>query len=120
MPFVLTRRYGFTARHFLPTAPAEHPSSRMHPHDFRVELVVSGDVDPNTGWVIDYGEIDRRFEPLLSQMRDAVLNEIPGLDCPSSENLARFIFDRMKPEIPLLDEVRVGETPDDQAAYRAG
>ena len=118
MPFMLTRRYGFTARHFLPTLPVGHASRELHPHDFRVELLVAGEVDVSVGWVMDYGEIDRRFEPLLSRMRGAVLNDIEGLECPSSENLARFIYERMQPVIPGLTEVRVGESADDQAAYR--
>lgn len=118
MPFTLTRRYAFTARHFLPTLPEGHPSRELHPHDFRVELVVEGEADPSIGWVVDYNEIDRLFQPWLDRMRDSVLNDIEGLSCPSAEQIARFLYGEMKPVLPLLTEVRVSESPDDLAAYR--
>ena len=106
----LQKTFRFEAAHWLPNVPEGHKCGRMHGHSFRVTIVVSGDVNPKTGWVIDYGEIKEAFAPLEKQLDHYCLNEIEGLENPTSEVLAEWIWNRLRPDLPLLFEVAVEET----------
>lgn len=106
------------AAHRLPHVPAGHKCARLHGHSFRIELHVSGDVDPQTGWVMDFADIKTAFKPLYDLLDHHYLNEIDGLDNPTSERLATWIWDRLKPALPLLSEVVVHETCTSGCRYR--
>jgi 6-pyruvoyltetrahydropterin/6-carboxytetrahydropterin synthase len=106
----LEKTFRFEAAHWLPNVPEGHKCGRMHGHSFRVTIVISGKVDPMTGWVIDYGEIKEAFSPLEEQLDHHCLNEIDGLENPTSEVLSKWIWDRLSPRLPLLHEVAVEET----------
>ena len=106
----LEKTFRFEAAHWLPNVPEGHKCRRMHGHSFRVTIVVSGEVDPSTGWVIDFGVIKEAFEPLEKQLDHYCLNEIEGLENPTSEVLVKWIWDRVLPQLPLLFEVAVEET----------
>ncbi len=98
------------AAHFLPNVPADHKCRRLHGHSFQVRIVVAGDVDPNAGWVMDFSEIKRLFKPLYNQLDHNFLNEIKGLENPTSENLAKWIWLKLKPQLTLLSRVEIKET----------
>jgi len=98
------------AAHRLPNVPAGHKCARLHGHSFRVELHLDGPVDPHTGWVMDFSEVKSIFKPLYEQLDHNYLNDIPGLENPTSENLAIWIWNQTKPLMPLLSEVVVHET----------
>ena len=106
----LVREFGFEAAHRLPRAPEGHKCTRLHGHSFRVQLVCEGEIDPDTGWLVDFGEIKRVFEPLLQRLDHRYLNEIEGLENPTAENIARWIWRRIKPELPALVQVILAET----------
>jgi len=91
----LTRDFTFEAAHLLPKAPAGHKCRRLHGHSFRVEVQVEGKVDPETGWLLDYGDIRDAIEPLRLQLDHYYLNEIQGLENATSENLCAWIWDRL-------------------------
>ena len=95
------------AAHRLPHVPAGHKCARLHGHSFRVEIHVSGPVDPHSGWVMDFADIKAAFQPLYDQLDHHYLNEVDGLDNPTSERLAAWIWERLKPALPLLSEVEV-------------
>jgi len=107
------------AAHRLPNVPEGHKCARLHGHSFRVELHVEGPVDAHTGWVMDFADIKSAFAPLYDQLDHHYLNDIEGLDNPTSENLARWIFQRLRPALPGLDQVVVHETCTSGASYRA-
>jgi len=109
--------FQFEAAHRLPNLPEDHKCRRLHGHSFRVEVHVDGEVDPHTGWVIDFAEIKRRFAPTLARLDHHYLNEIEGLENPTSENLARWIWIHLKPELPILSKVVVRETCTCGAVY---
>ena len=106
----LTKQFHFEAAHDLPTFPDGHKCRRLHGHSFRFDVVVEGEVDPARGYLIDYGDIKAACAPLVRQLDHYYLNDIEGLDNPTSEVLARWIYDRLKPALPLLAKVIVYET----------
>ena len=106
----LVRSFTFEAAHRLPQAPADHKCSRLHGHSFRVELVCAGEIDPKTGWLIDFADIKRAFKPLGEQLDHHYLNEVEGLENPTAENIARWIWIRLRPTLPLLSQVTIAET----------
>ncbi|HCU54677.1 MAG TPA: 6-carboxytetrahydropterin synthase QueD [Gammaproteobacteria bacterium] len=98
------------AAHRLPNLPEQHKCRRLHGHSFRVEIHVHGPLSDKEGWVMDFADVSRAFSPLYEQLDHHYLNDIPGLDNPTSENLARWIWKRLKPALPLLSKVIVRET----------
>jgi 6-pyruvoyltetrahydropterin/6-carboxytetrahydropterin synthase len=114
----LYKEFGFEAAHRLPNVPTGHKCGRLHGHSFRVVLHVEGPVDSAMGWVIDYADIKKSFGPTLDRLDHHYLNEIEGLENPTSENLARWIWRRVKPELPPLTKVVVSETCSSGCAYR--
>ncbi|MGN2246665.1 6-carboxytetrahydropterin synthase QueD [Frateuria sp. GZRR35] len=98
------------AAHRLPNVPPGHKCARLHGHSFRIEIHVEGELDPAMGWVMDFADVKAAFAPLFEQLDHHYLNEIEGLENPTSEMLARWIFRRLEPRLPALDRVVVHET----------
>ncbi len=101
----------------LPCLPAEHPCSRLHGHSFRVEVRLRGPLDPEFGWVCDFADVQEAWQPIHAALDHRCLNEIPGLENPTSELLAVWLWDRLKPTLPLLAKVVVMETHASGCAY---
>ena len=106
----LYKVFTIEAAHRLPNVPAGHKCARLHGHSFRVEVHVRGPVDPALGWAIDFADLKKAFQPLEEQLVHRYLNEIPGPENPTSENLARWIWSRLIGGLPLLSRVVVAET----------
>ena len=104
------KAFTLEAAHRLPNVPEGHKCARLHGHSFLVELHVSGPLDPHMGWVMDFADVKRAFQPIYDQLDHHYLNDIPGLDNPTSERLAEWIWDQLKPALPLLSSVVVHET----------
>ena len=100
----------FEAAHRLPNLPKGHKCERLHGHSFRVEIHVRGELDPKLGWIMDLGDIKKAFEPIHDRLDHHYLNEIEGLENPTSEVLARWIWQQLKPSLPSLCRVVVRET----------
>lgn len=113
----LFRVFQVEAAHFLPKVPEDHKCRRLHGHSFRIEIHVTGEVGEDTGWVMDFADLKRVFQPLYDQLDHHLLNDIDGLENPTSENLARWIWARLKPELPLLSRVVVQETCNAGCSY---
>ena len=120
MQMEIRKSFQFEAAHLLPHLPAAHKCRRLHGHSFRVEIAVTGECDPQLGWVMDYADMKAAFKPLWEQLDHRYLNDVPGLENPTSENVAVWIWERLKPALPLLTEVTVAETCTAQAVYRGG
>ncbi|GMR04016.1 MAG: 6-carboxytetrahydropterin synthase QueD [Gammaproteobacteria bacterium] len=106
------------AAHLLPNLPENHKCRRLHGHSFRVEVHLSGRVKQKEGWVQDFADIGRAFDPLFKQLDHHYLNEIAGLENPTSENLAKWIWHRLKPALPQLSKIVVRETCTAGCIYR--
>lgn len=102
--------FSIEAAHRLPKVPEGHKCARLHGHSFQVRIVVSGDPGENSGWVMDFSEIKQVFKPLFDQLDHHYLNEIEGLDNPTSENLAIWIWDHLIKDLPLLSRIEIKET----------
>lgn len=114
----LRKTFQFEAAHLLPHLPKSHKCRRLHGHSFKAEIVVAGECDPGLGWLMDYAQISEAFKPLWEKLDHRYLNEIPGLENPTSENIAVWIWNRLKPKVPELTEVVVAETCTARCAYR--
>ena len=114
----IVKSFTFDAAHRLPQVAAEHKCGRVHGHTYVVDIAIEADPDPDMGWIMDFGEISSAFGPLLEEMDHRLLNEIPGLDNPTAELMARWIFERLQPALPLLTEVIVHEAPTTAASYQ--
>ncbi len=106
----LSKSFGFEAAHWLPCFPEGHKCRRMHGHSFRVDVIVEGELDPSVGYLIDFADIKRATEPLERELDHRCLNEIAGLENPTSEMVAVWIWARLKPALPMLSEIVVHET----------
>lgn len=104
------REFTFEAAHRLPNVPEGHKCARLHGHSFRVIVHVTGLVGEQSGWVMDFGDVKDAFRPLEMQLDHYYLNDIPGLENPTSENLALWIWERLKPSLTDLSAVTVRET----------
>jgi 6-pyruvoyltetrahydropterin/6-carboxytetrahydropterin synthase len=113
----LRKTFQFEAAHLLPHLPASHKCRRLHGHSFVVDVVVEGECDPKLGWLMDYADISAAFKPIHEQLDHFYLNEIAGLENPTSENLAVWIWERLKPKLPLLKEIVVAETCMSRCVY---
>src|SRR5882724_1790886 len=114
----LSKSFHFEAAHDLPTFPEGHKCRRLHGHSFRFDVIVEGDVDPEKGYLIDYGDIKAIVDPIVRRLDHYYLNEIEGLKNPTSENLARWLWDRVKPMLPYLTQITVFETCSTACEYR--
>ncbi len=114
----LFKEFTFEAAHRLPRVPDGHKCARLHGHSYRVVVHVDGPVDDELGWVIDFGDIGTAVKPVIADLDHYCLNEIPGLENPTSEVLARWIWDRLSGQLPLLSAVSVRETCTSGCTYR--
>ncbi len=118
MTMKLYKAFGFEAAHFLPMVPVGHKCGRLHGHSFRCEIEVTGPVDSETGWVMDFADIKSAFRPVEAALDHRYLNEIPGLTNPTSEVICKWIWDQLKPSLPLLSAVILHETCSARSEYR--
>jgi len=114
----LTKQFHFEAAHDLPTFPEGHKCRRLHGHSFRFDVVVEGEVDPNKGYLIDYGDIKSCADPIVKRLDHYYLNDIEGLSNPTSEVLAKWLWDKLRPLLPTLSSIIVYETCTSACEYR--
>jgi len=111
------KQFSIEAAHWLPNVPADHKCRRMHGHSFQIQVHVRGPVDPQLGWVMDFAEIKAAFAPVEDEIDHRCLNDVEGLENPTSENLARWLWKRLRPALPLLSKIVVQETCNSGCVY---
>jgi 6-pyruvoyltetrahydropterin/6-carboxytetrahydropterin synthase len=112
------KEFHFEAAHRLPNVPEGHKCARLHGHSFHVRLTLAGDVDAHAGWVMDFADVKKVFSPLHDQLDHRYLNDIEGLENPTSENIARWIWQRLARDLPQLSSVEIRETCTSGCVYR--
>lgn len=110
--------FKFDAAHRLPNVEQGHKCSQLHGHSFRVQIHIQGSVDPRSGWVMDFADIAEAFKPLHDQLDHKYLNDIDGLDNPTSENIAKWIWKHLHSALPQLSKIVVQESPESGCIYR--
>ena len=117
MAIEIVKDFRFEAAHWLPKVPEGHKCRRMHGHSFRGEVGVRGHVDPHTGWLIDFADLKRAVDPVVARLDHYLLNEIDGLQNPTSENLAAWIWQQLAPQVPILHRITIEETCTSRCHY---
>lgn len=110
--------FRFEAAHRLPNVPEGHKCARLHGHSYRCRITISGEPTEPLGWIMDFSDLAAVVQPLLDQLDHYYLNEIAGLDNPTSENLAVWIWNKLQPELAQLCEVEISETCTSGCVYR--
>ncbi|MDR0780849.1 MAG: 6-carboxytetrahydropterin synthase QueD [Pseudomonadales bacterium] len=112
------KEFTFEAAHLLPHLPAGHKCGRLHGHSFRVQVHVQGPLDPHLGWVMDFADLKRAVKPVIARLDHYYLNDIPGLDNPTSEVIARWLWRELHSTLPALCKIVVMETCTSGCVYR--
>jgi 6-pyruvoyltetrahydropterin/6-carboxytetrahydropterin synthase len=104
------KKFTFEAAHRLPNVPEGHKCARLHGHSYSVEVHITGEPDEELGWIMDFSDITAVVEPIIEQLDHYYLNEIDGLDNPTSENIARWLWTRISVVLPALSQLVISET----------
>jgi len=112
------KKFTFEAAHLLPNVEKGHKCGQLHGHSFTVIIYAEGDVVDPYGWIVDFGYIKTAFKPILDRLDHSYLNEIEGLENPTSENLAVWIWDKLWAKFPKLSKVVVNETCSSGCAFK--
>lgn len=104
------KEFTIEAAHWLPKVPDGHKCKRLHGHSFRIQIHVEGPINPELGWVIDFADLKAAFAPIHAALDHHCLNEVAGLENPTSENLAVWVWDQLQPALPGLSKLQVQET----------
>ena len=111
------KQFTFDSAHFLPNVPPGHKCKEIHGHTYRLVVYIEGELDPNVGWVMDFAELKRVIDPIVKEIDHKLLNNISGLENPTCERIAVWIWDHIKPQIPLLSKIELHETPTSGVVY---
>ena len=110
--------FTFDAAHRLPNLPEEHKCARLHGHTFRLEVHLEGPVEEKSGWVVDFGDVAKICQPVVDAIDHRYLNDIEGLENPTSERIAEWCWQRLKPSLPTLAKIVIRESADAAAEYK--
>ena len=113
----LVKDFRFEAAHFLPNVPEGHKCRRIHGHSFRGEVAVRGPIHPTLGWVMDFADLKALVDPIIHRLDHYLLNEIEGLENPTSEILAIWLWRELAPNLPMLHRVTIEETCTSRCHY---
>ncbi len=117
MKIELKQQFQIESARFLPFLPVSHPCHKMHGHSFKITFTLTGEMDPRLGWLIDYNEIESLLKPLLALIDHKVLNEVLGLENPTTENLCVWLYENARKALPLVSRVSISETTTTECSY---
>jgi len=113
----LVKDFNFEAAHFLPNVPEGHKCRRTHGHSFKGQIAVRGPIDPQLGWVMDFADLKKAVDPIVTELDHYLLNDIAGLENPTSELLAIWLWRRLVEQVPNLHRVTIEETCTSRCHY---
>lgn len=114
---VIFRTFRFEAAHSLTRVPEGHKCRRLHGHSYRFVVHLRGNVDPATGWVMDFAELKKVVGPLVDELDHHNLNDIPAIGETTAENLAKYLWRRLRPLLPGLEKIELWETENAGCIY---
>lgn len=112
------KEFNFEAAHLLPNVPPGHKCGRLHGHSYNITVYVGGPIGEHSGWIIDFADIKTAFKPTYDALDHRYLNDIAGLENPTSENIARWIWNDLKPRLPALSRIQIRETCTSGCVYQ--
>lgn len=107
---IIYKQFTFDAAHWLPQVPEGHKCRKLHGHTYHLTVFISGPLQKNTGWVMDFSEIKSVCKPVIERLDHSLLNEIAGLENPTAENVARWLWSQFKPQLKGLQKLKLKET----------
>ncbi len=116
----LVKDFRFEAAHYLPNVPEGHKCRRIHGHSFRGEVAIRGPIDARLGWLIDFADLKHAIDPIVARLDHYLLNEVEGLQNPTSESIAIWIWEHLKPELAQLHRITIEETCTSRCNYFGG
>ena len=114
---MIYKEFTFDSAHKLPNVPDGHKCKNLHGHTYKLTVYLEGEIDEKLGWVMDFNELKQVMKPLLNRMDHHYLNDLPGLENPTSEVLVRWIWNQVQPALPLLSKMELRETPTSGVVY---
>jgi 6-pyruvoyltetrahydropterin/6-carboxytetrahydropterin synthase len=105
----LYKEFTFEAAHKLPLVSKDHKCFQLHGHSFKARIYVQGPVN-EMGWVMDFAELKKICKPWIEVLDHSYLNEIEGLENPTSENIAVWLWDKLIKKLPELSAIEIMET----------
>lgn len=114
---VIFKQFTFDSAHFLPNVPLEHKCREIHGHTYRLTVFLEGPIDPVLGWVTDFGDVKRGVKAVLDKVDHKFLNNVDGLENPTCELFAKWLWHAIKPAVPLLKKIELYETPTSGVIY---
>lgn len=118
MKIKLEKDFFFEAAHKLPNVPPEHKCARLHGHSYKAQIMIEGDIDPVSGWFMDHSELSAIAKPIIDgELDHRYLNDIPGLENPTFENISQWLWSRLKPQLPGLTRITLHETPTSRCIF---
>ncbi len=111
------KQFTFDSAHYLPNVPADHKCRNIHGHTYQLTVYINGPLHPEQGWVMDFSIVKRIIIDVLDKIDHKLLNDIAGLDNPTCEKVAIWLWDNIKPSISLLEKIRLNETPSSGVVY---
>ena len=112
------KTFSIEAARSLPNLSDDHPCKKVHGHSFKITITISGEIEPQTGFVLDFNDITMAFKPIKEQIDHAYLNDINGLENPSSENLSIWIWDKLLKALPTIKQIEIKETDSTGCIYK--
>ncbi|MEK6774015.1 MAG: 6-pyruvoyl tetrahydropterin synthase family protein [Bdellovibrionota bacterium] len=117
MKIELKQQFQIESARFLPHLDKNHPCSRTHGHSFVIWLTLQGPLQMPQGWLIDYNEIQIKMKPILEQIDHRLLNEVPGLENPTTENLCIWLYQKAQKVLPQVTRISIRETSSSECNY---
>lgn len=114
---IIYKQFTFDSAHFLPNVPEGHKCREMHGHTYLLTLYAEGPVKHPEGWVMDFGDIKNIMRPIIDILDHHLLNDVPGLENPTAELLAIWLWNKVKPRMPMLKRIELKETPTSGVSY---
>jgi len=111
------KQFTFDSAHYLPNVPETHKCRAIHGHTYRLTIYLTGSLHPQLGWVMDFSDLKKVVGPVIDQVDHKMLNNVPGLENPTCELLAQWLWNAIKPSIPQLSKIELYETPTSGVVY---
>jgi 6-pyruvoyltetrahydropterin/6-carboxytetrahydropterin synthase len=112
------KEFSFDSAHFLPNVPDGHKCKEMHGHTYRLKVFIQGELDPKLGWIMDFKELKEALLPVIEALDHKLINNVPGLENPTAENITVWIWNQIQPALPLLSRIELYETPTTGVIYK--